>query len=140
MIDTLLHDEAPAVTRRMLRQFAGLSLVILGAMAAWQWWGRGHLSTGAMLGALAIVLGVIGLAKPEAIRPVFATLMAITRPIGLFVSVLLLGFVYYGVFTPIGLFFKLIGRDPLERSRRKRESHWSARPAVTDIRSYLRQS
>ena len=139
MIDPLLHEEAPAVTRRMLRQFAVLCLVILGAMAAWQWRGSGHQSREPCWGA-GYRSRRDGLAKPEAIRPVFATLMAITRPIGRVVSIVLLGFVFYGVFTPIGLFFRLIGRDPLERSRRKRASHWTDRPAVTDIRSYFRQS
>jgi Saxitoxin biosynthesis operon protein SxtJ len=140
MIDTQLHEDSPSVTGRTLRQFAALCLVILGGMGYWQSQVRGHQTVGAVLGTVGVVLALVGLAKPEAIRPVFSGLVAITLPIGRVVSIVLLGLLFYGVFTPLGLFFRLMGRDPLERARRERASHWTERPAVTDIRSYLRQS
>jgi hypothetical protein len=140
VIDTQLHEESPPLTARTLRQFAGLCLLIGGGIGYWQRQVSGHQTFGAILGAVGVVLGVVGLAKPEAIRPVFNGLVAVTRPIGHVVSIVLLGLLFYGVFTPIGLFFRLIGRDALQRARRERGSHWAERPAVTDIRSYLRQS
>ena len=43
------------------------------------------------------------------------TAMALTMPIGMVVSRVLLGALFSGLFTPVGLFFKLIGRDALAR-------------------------
>ena len=140
MIDPQLHEDTPAVTRTTLRQFAVLCMVFLGGIAYWQWYAHSRATTAAALGAVAVVLGLVGLARPDAIRLIFTALLALTLPIGRVVSIVLLGAMFYAVFTPIGLFFRLIGRDPLERSRPNRASHWIERPAVTDVRSYLRQS
>ena len=47
---------------------------------------------------------------------------------------------FYGVFTPIGLFFRLIGRDPLHRRfQPEADTYWVARRPATDVRRYFRQ-
>jgi hypothetical protein len=62
-------------------------------------------------------------------------------PIGWIVSHLLLGVLFFGLFTPVGLVFKLIGRDALARRYApERASYWESKPGARDIRSYLRQS
>lgn len=48
-------------------------------------------------------------------RAVYRVLVGATLPIGLFVSLVLMGLVYYGLITPLGLFFRLAGRDALHR-------------------------
>ena len=42
--------------------------------------------------------------------------MALTKPIGHVVGLVLLAVVYYGVMTPLALAFRLAGRDGLGRS------------------------
>ena len=44
--------------------------------------------------------------------------MVLAFPIGWTVSQVILLLMFYGLFTPIGLVFRLIGRDPLQRARR----------------------
>ena len=46
--------------------------------------------------------------------------MVLAFPIGWTVSQVILLLMFYGLFTPIGLVFRLIGRDPLHRARRRR--------------------
>jgi hypothetical protein len=47
---------------------------------------------------------------------------------------------FYGLFTPIGLLFRLIGRDPLHRTRRAElETYWSPKPSADDPRRYFKQ-
>jgi hypothetical protein len=140
MIDPQLQEETPAVTAKTLRQFAALSMVILGALAAWQYYGRHHETTAWVLGIIGLTLGVAGLARPESIRPVFTTAVAITTPIGRLVSVIMLGAIYYVLFTPVAFLFRMFGRDALQLKRPARPSHWLQKPAVTDPRSYMRQS
>jgi hypothetical protein len=51
-----------------------------------------------------------------------------------------LGLLYYGIFTPLALVFRLKGRDPLMRFRRpETQSYWIPKPAITDLRRYYRQ-
>ena len=43
--------------------------------------------------------------------------MVLAFPIGWTVSQVMLAMMFFGLFTPIGLVFRLIGRDPLHRAR-----------------------
>ena len=125
---------------RTLRQFAGLWLAFFGAIAAWQGFARGRVGVAVALACLAIVIGGIGLARPALVRPIFVGWMVLAFPIGWTVSLVLLGLVYYGLFLPIGLVFRLTGRDALQiRPRPGLTTYWTPRPAVADVRRYFRQ-
>ena len=131
-------DFAPAP--KTLRQFAGLWLAVFGGMAVFQGFWRGRPVIGAMLAILAAVIGTIGLVRPVAVRPIFVGWMVLAFPIGWTVSLVLLGLVYYVVFTPVALVFRLMGRDALAlRSDPTASSHWRVRKAPTDVRRYFRQ-
>ena len=127
-------------TRKTLRQFAGLWLVVFAGMGLWQALVRGHTSLGTSLGGLALVVGLAGLTRPEWVRLIYVGWMVLAFPIGWSVTQLVLLFLYFGLFTPISLIFRLIGRDPLQRARRVGvESYWTPKPAPVDVRSYFKQ-
>ena len=66
--------------------------------------------------------------------------MVLAFPIGWTVSQVMLAVMFFGLFTPIGLVFRLIGRDPLHRTRRPElESYWAPKPTPTDLRRYFKQ-
>ena len=140
MIDPQLPEETSAVTRQTLRQFAALCVLFFGGLAGWHGLVRHHISLAVILAGLGSGMGAVGLSRPESIRPIFTALVTLTLPIGRVVSIVLLAIVFYGVFAPLGLIFRLFGRDALERRRSQRASYWTAKPVVTDLRSYLRQS
>jgi hypothetical protein len=124
----------------MLRQFAGLWLAFFGGMAAWQGFVRGRVGVAVVLAVLAVVIAGMGLIRPALVRPVFVGWMVLAFPIGWTVSLVLLGLVYYGLFLPIGLVFRLTGRDALGlRPRPGLITYWTARPGVADVRRYFRQ-
>ena len=104
--------------RTMLRQFAGLWLVFFGGMALWQVLGRGQIGLAAILAVLALTIGPLGLARPEWVRLIYVGWMVLAFPIGWTVSQVMLAVMFFGLFTPIGLVFRLIGRDPLHAHRR----------------------
>jgi hypothetical protein len=125
---------------RMLRQFAGLWLAFFGGMAAWQGLVRGRVGVALALAVLAVVIGGLGLIRPPLIRPIFVGWMVLAFPIGWTISLVLLGLVYYGLFLPIGLVFRLVGRDALQlRPRPNLTTYWTSRPEVADVRRYFRQ-
>ena len=136
----LSHDKGPP-TRRTLRQFGGLSFVVLGALASWQWFVAGHYGAAIALVGAGGVIGGLGLLRPEMIGPVFMGLTLLTFPIGWVVSHIVLAVLLYAVLTPVGVFFRLIGRDALSvKPQGKRQTYWARKPTPSDVRSYLHQS
>jgi hypothetical protein len=125
---------------RLLRQFAGLTLAVFGSLALWRAAAgdRGGVTMG--LAALALIIGVAGLSKPALVRPLFQAWMIAAFPIGWVVSNVMLAVLFFGVFTPIALVFRLMGRDVLDRRGRTAASYWRTGPAAVDPRDYFRQS
>jgi hypothetical protein len=126
--------------RRTLRQFAGLWLTFFGGMALWQALARGRMGLAIGLAVLAMTIGLLGLARPAAVRLIYVGWMILAFPIGWTVSQVMLALMFFGMFTPIGLVFRLVGRDPMQRVRRPDlESYWTPKPAPADLRRYFKQ-
>jgi hypothetical protein len=124
----------------MLRQFAGLWLIVFGSMAAWRaWHGIVDLRT-ETLAAVAILVGGAGLIRPAAVRWIYSGWMIAAFPIGWTVSRLALAAVFYGVFTPIGVAFRLAGRDALRLRRLETRSYWTPKAKAANAGAYFRQS
>ncbi len=70
-------------------------------LAAWRWFGGREDAWAVGLGVMAVVVGVIGLAFPPAIRPIYTGWMIAAFPIGWTVSRVVLGVVFFLVVTPI---------------------------------------
>ena len=111
---------------RELRAFARIwfPLFVAGA-GALTWW-RGESPLAAVVvwvagGALAALV----MASTEAARIFFVGLMTITYPIGLVVSTLALAFMFYVVFTPLGVCMRLAGRDALQLKNGSAPSQWT---------------
>ena len=127
--------------RRTLRQFAGLWILVFSGWAGWCYWARGEPGLALLFVGIAGAIGLPGLLAPRLMRPIYVGWMCLTFPIGWLVSHMLLACVFYGLFTPLGLLFRLLGRDPLAiRSRPGQNSYWRPRPLPGDGRSYYRQS
>lgn len=126
-------------SRTTLRQFAGLWLLFFGGLGCWHLLGRNSPLPGWLLLTLAAGVGLPGLVRPRMLRPVFVGWMMAVFPVGWLVSRALLTVLYYGMFTPVGLWFRLRGRDCLRRTRRTSPSYWQPKPAATGVASYYRQ-
>jgi hypothetical protein len=127
-------------TPRMLRQFAGAGLVLLVGLGLWETRRRGWVAGPITLIAVGCVLGAVGLLRPRWLKPVFVAATLVTLPIGWVLSQAILAVMYFGVITPVGLFFRMTGRDALGLRRAVEPgSYWAAKPAPEDVRRYLRQ-
>jgi hypothetical protein len=123
----------------MLRQFAGLWLLFFGFMAAWQAALERPMLAMA-LAVLAVTIGGLGLLRPQTVRPIFVGWMVLAFPIGWVLSRVLLALLFYGLFTPMGVVFKAIGRDPLRRRPQPaRDTYWDPKPAPANVRNYFHQ-
>lgn len=127
-------------SRKVLRQFAALWLVSFLVLGASEYFVRGRPMLGMVLAAAAVLLGLPGLWRPALLRWVFVAWMVVVFPIGWFISVLLLAALYFLVFTPLALWFRLVGRDLLGRKPApERQSFWEPKHTPLDLRSYFRQ-
>ena len=126
---------------RELRWFAGLLIVFFCGIAA-VWWSRSGPTTAAVvMVTVATVVGLVGLAMPAAIRWVYVAWMVAVWPIGWVVSHFLLTAIFFGVFTPIGLILRAVGRDPMRKKLdRSAKTYWIARSTdEPDPQQYFRQ-
>jgi len=121
---------------KQLRTF-GLSALVASTILAIVLvflWGAAVIWAIAVLVAGAGIL-LCSLISPRATRMVYLVLTIAALPIGFMVSFVLLASFYFLLLTPLGLFFRLIRRDPLHRRfDRSCSSYWIARqpPANTD--------
>lgn len=135
---------------RQLRTFGLAGAVVLGALGGLILWRRSFFGVAMEPGTartVAIALwavggafGLLAAALPKALLYPYVALTAASLPIGWALSHAVMGLIYYGMITPLGLIFRLLGRDPLERKLEpERASYWAPREQVTDPRRYYRQ-
>jgi hypothetical protein len=90
-------------------------------------------------GVIGAIVCLLGLALPRAILPVYILLVALAFPIGLTLSFLLIPLIYYGVFTPVGLGLRLLGKDPMDRTLNQGDSYWIRRKPAPQAAQYYKQ-
>ena len=131
------------VTRRpplqMLRQFAGLWLVFFLAWAGWRVWTGRPDGWALALAVLAVSVGTLGLIWPAAVRWIYTSWMVAAFPIGWVISRLVLMLLFFGMFAPMALLFRMVGRDPLRLRAQPGASNWTEKPVAADPAEYLRQ-
>jgi hypothetical protein len=109
-------------------------------LIACAWWQRDSAWTaGALLVLGALVLGCT-VSRPQLFRRPFVWLSKILFPIGFVVSEIVLAAVFFLVFTPIGLCFRLLRRDALSRKfDATRATYWEDVSHPRSAESYFRQ-
>ena len=120
---------------RTLRQFAGLWVAFFAGLAAWRFG-----TPGATWWAVVALAGVLGIMWPKLAKPLFVGWTVAVFPVAWVVSHAVLAAMYFGLFAPLALVFRLTGRDALRRRVCPvGETFWTERPEVTDMKRYLRQ-
>lgn len=112
----LPHDDIPERDATGLRQFglvtAGMIAVLFGlffpwlfskAFSAWPW-------------LIAGALAAWALAHPSSLNPVYRSWMRLGLAVGWVSSRLVLGLLFYLIFTPAGWIMRLKGHDPMARA------------------------
>ncbi|MCB9603799.1 MAG: hypothetical protein H6721_24805 [Sandaracinus sp.] len=130
-------------SERVLRQFGGVVALVGGGLVGLGALGRGPLEDAptwawGVVGGAALVFGLLALVAPRVLRWLFVAVSAITYPLGFVVSWVVLVVLYFGLFVPTGLLFRVVGRDAL---RRKREpgTYWSEAPGKRPKSDYFKQ-
>jgi hypothetical protein len=121
---------------RQLRYF-GMSLAMLllafAALAFWKWQSP---TIAAALGLLALLLLAVYYGIRSARRPIYRGFRAITYPIQVAATVVILAVIYFGILTPIGLMLRLRGGG-VRAEPENRDSYWTPRQESIEPSRYF---
>jgi hypothetical protein len=107
--------------------------LLLGGVSYW----RGHHTAPTVLWSLGGTLVLAGLLIPSHLGPVYRGWMRIAVLLSKVTTPILMGLIYYGLFTPMGFLRRCLGRNALIRPQR--ESFWIAREAAARRSDLSRQ-
>lgn len=125
---------------KQLRQFGFIALAGYPFMGLVFWY-VASASDAVLFGfiGLGLLCPLLVLIHPKLIKPIYLTMMLLSLLIGVPVSYTLLGVIYFLLFMPVGLLFRLLGRDPLTKGPDKQLStYWIERKTQPSPASYLR--
>lgn len=128
-------------TDRQLRQFGTASLVMLCILGLLLWrLEKITFSAAAVFCLAGGSLFLLSRIRALLIRPVYQALMLLTFPIGWAVSHAAMAIFFYGLLTPIGLVFRLIGRDPFHLLfDRQALTYWQPYTQKRSMKDYFHQ-
>jgi hypothetical protein len=112
-----------SLERSFGRSVGGVLLLIAGVLA----W-RGRIGAAEAVGAVGAVLVFLALVRPALLKWPRAGWMRCALALGYVNARIILTLAFLIVLTPMGLIWRLIGRDPLGRNR-SRWSGWIPHPA-----------
>jgi polyferredoxin len=128
------HPDSRALRRFGLTVLAGLGLI--GALL-WFW---SEARTAALVAwGSGAVLGLPGLTGTRAALPGYRLWMGVAFVLGSVMGRVLLGLVWYGLITPMGLVMRLGGRDRLALRRREAVTWWRDLPPPDGPERHERQ-
>jgi len=128
----MLLDEIKSIrgTKPELRKFGltiGIFLLLIAGFLFWKQ--RPSFSYFAYIGG---GLALLGLIAPILLKPIYKVWMSFAVVMGFIMTRVILTVLYFGMFTPISLLTKLLGKDLLdERLDKNAASYWVKRPAST---------
>lgn len=134
----LAFDKNPSPsTLRWFGLIQAAALAVLGGMIWWRF--ESPMAAQGVLIFAGMFLAAY-YAAPPLRRTLYLAAMYVTYPLGFVLSHVVLGFVYFVVFTLIGLVLRLCGYDPLQRRfDRQAKTYWINRTQQRSPASYFRQ-
>lgn len=127
-----MSRKGPAHPERSFGVSVGGVLVLAAAYLAW----RGRMSGAAWTGSVGAMLIVLGLTVPSLLKWPSALWWKLAMALGYVNARVILSVAFFLVLTPIGLIWRVIGRDPLGW-RRKSWPGWISYPERYADRSHF---
>ena len=92
-----------------------------------------------IFGLLALVFIIITLISSDSLGPLNKLWFKFGLLLGKIVSPVVMGLIFFGIFTPIAIFMRLIGRDELRLKFKNQSTHWIKRKSSNLTESFKRQ-
>lgn len=88
---------------------------------------------------IALIIFFTTLTKPYLLLPLNKMWMRLGLCIGKITSPIILGIIFFILFTPYGIFMRMIGRDILRLKRNKDTSYWIIRSKNASLNDFKKQ-
>ena len=105
----------------------GIFFTFVFALAAAYFYNSDIMTWAYLFSATSLIFLVITLVKDELLLPLNKLWMRFGLLLGIIVSPIVLGVIFFGLFTPIATLLRLWGRDELKLKLSRKASHWISR-------------
>jgi hypothetical protein len=119
-----MAHKGPANPERSFGISVGAVLCVIALLLVW----RGRIGRAEWLGGIGVVLLLLGLTYPPLLKYPSAAWWKFSRALGYVNSRVLLSLFFFLVLAPVGLVWRITGKDPLAR-RRQSWYGWTPYPA-----------
>ena len=92
-----------------------------------------------VLAALCVIFFIITITNADILLPLNKLWMKFGMLLGMIVSPIIMGIVFFGIFTPIAILMRLSGRDELRLLFKKKKTHWIIRKNFNQIDFFKKQ-
>ena len=120
------------------RQF-GFFFTFVFAVAAAYFYYSANVSWAYVFSVAAMIFLLLTLIKSDALLPLNKLWMRFGLLLGMIVSPIVLGIIFFGLFTPIAILMRLSGRDELRLKFAQKASHWISRDELIKSESFKHQ-
>ena len=88
---------------------------------------------------LTVVFLIVSVIKADVLHPLNRLWMRFGMILGIIISPIVLGVIFFGLFTPIAFLMRIFGRDELRLQVKKQSSHWIKRETEAQSESFKHQ-
>jgi hypothetical protein len=117
----------------------GFFFTLVFTLAATYFYSASNVSWTYIFGAASLVFLFLTLFKDDILLPLNKLWMRFGFLLGIIVNPLILGIIFFGIFTPISFVMQLSGRDELRLKFSKKSSHWISRNEPIKSESFKQQ-
>jgi hypothetical protein len=111
--------------------YFGLTILIGFGIIGGLLFRAGRVSSAALVWGISGLVAIFAFAFPSKSKPVYKAWMMLGLAIGAVTSRIILAIIFFGIVTPVALFFRLRGRDSLGLKKRD-GSQWCPHPKIDD--------
>ena len=120
------------------RKFGFFFTIVFAVVAAFFYYSY-NLTWAYVFSAAALVFMLATLTKSDVLLPLNKLWMRFGLLLGMIVSPIVLGVIFFGLFTPIAMLMRLSGRDELRLKFAQKVSHWISRGEPIKSESFKHQ-
>ena len=92
-----------------------------------------------ILGSICGIFLIVTIINADALLPLNKLWMKFGILLGKIVSPIIMGIIFFGIFTPIAILMRLSGRDELRLRFKKKKTHWINRKDVKEFDTFKKQ-
>lgn len=118
-----MKPKGPANPEKSFGVSVGAVLLLIAAVLVW----RDRVTTAEIVGGIGAVLLILGLVQPRLLKWPSAIWWKFALVLGYVNARIILSLIFIIVFSPLGLLWRVIGKDPLAKKRRNWPG-WSPYP------------